>query len=95
MPRYIIERNMPGAGELSREQLVGASKKSCAVLDELGPQVQWIESFVTQDKLYCVYIAPNVEAIQEHGRRGEFPVSRVAQIKTIISPLTAQEPCAT
>ena len=89
MPKYVIERELPGAGSLSAEQLQGISRKSCGVLNELGPQVQWLESFVTDDKIYCVYIAPSEEMVREHAKRGGFPANRISQVRTIIDPTTA------
>jgi hypothetical protein len=89
MPKYVIEREIPGAGGLSAETLQGISQKSCGVLKELGPQIQWVESYVTDDKIYCVYIAPNEEMIQEHAKRGGFPANRISQVRTIIDPTTA------
>ena len=89
MPKYVIERELPGAGSLSAEQLQGISRKSCGVLKELGPQVQWLESFVTDDKIYCVYIAPNEEMVREHAKRGGFPANRISQVRNIIDPTTA------
>jgi hypothetical protein len=90
MPKFIIERNIPGAGKLSREQLQGISQKSCDVLDKLGPQVQWVESFVTDDKVYCVYVAPSPELIREHAKQGGFPCDKVAQVRAVIDPTTAE-----
>lgn len=90
MPKYIIEREMPGLGKLSAQELQGASQKSCGVLSGMGPQIQWIESYVTDDKLYCVYIAPNEEMVQEHARQGGFPANRISEIKSIIDPTTAE-----
>ena len=90
MPKYVIERDIPGAGSLSAEQLQGVAQKSCGVLNELGPSVQWVESFVTADKVYCVYIAPNEDAVREHARRGGFPANRVSEVKTIIDPTTSE-----
>lgn len=90
MPRYVIERELPGAGNLTTEQLHGISQKSCGVLDELGPRIQWIESFVTEDKIYCIYQAPNKEMIMAHAEMGGFPANRVEQIKEVISPVTAE-----
>ena len=90
MPKYIIEREMPGLGNLSGEQLHEASQKSCSVLNQMGPRIQWIESYVTDDKLYCIYIAPNEEQIREHARQGGFPANRVSEIKTVIDPTTAE-----
>ena len=87
---YVIERDLPGAGSLSTEQLHGISQKSCAVLGELGPQIQWIHSYVTGDKIYCVYIAPSEEMVREHAQRGGFPANRVSEVKSIIDPTTAE-----
>ncbi len=94
MPKYLIEREIPGAGGLSHEELRAVSQKSCAVLRDLGPQVQWVESFVTQDKVYCVYIAPNEQAIREHAKRGGFPANRISEVKTMIDPTTSEEQAA-
>jgi hypothetical protein len=90
MPKYVIERNIPGAGNLSRQDLHAISQKSCGVLNRLGPTIQWVESYVTADKVYCVYIAPNEEAIREHARQGGFPADQIAQIKAVIDPTTAE-----
>ena len=90
MPKFLIERNIPGAGQLSPEQLQGVSQKSCSVLRELGPQIQWVQSYVTDDKIYCVYISPNEEMIREHATRGQFPVDSVRAIRTMIDPTTAE-----
>jgi len=90
MPRFVIEREIPGAGTLSAEELQGISAKSCTVLNELGPQIQWVHSYVTGDKVYCVYIAPNEEMVREHARRGEFPANVVSQVTSIIDPTTAE-----
>jgi hypothetical protein len=89
MPKYVIEREMPGAGSLSRQELAAASQKSCGVLDKLGPEIQWVESFVTDDKIYCVYIAPNKKLIEEHARQGGFPANRISEVKAMIDPTTA------
>lgn len=89
MPKYVIEREIPGAGNLTAEQLRGISQKSCAVLGGLGPRIQWVESFVTPDKVYCVYIAPNEELVREHARQGGFPANRISEVKTVIDPTTA------
>ncbi len=91
MPKFVIEREIPGAGDLSPEQLHAISQKSCGVLQRLGPQIQWVESFVTQDKLYCVYIAPNAEMVREHARQGGFPANRISEVKSVIDPTTAEE----
>jgi hypothetical protein len=90
MPKYVIEREIPGAGKMSPQELQGASQKSCSVLRNLGPQIQWVQSYVTADKLYCVYIAPNEEMIREHAQQGGFPANRISEIKTMIDPTTAE-----
>ena len=90
MPKYVIEREIPGAGKLSPGDLQGISKKSCGVLQQMGPQIQWVQSYVTDDKIYCVYIAPDAEAVREHARRGGFPANRVSQVRDIIDPTTSE-----
>lgn len=90
MPKYVIEREMPGVGNLSEEDLQGASQTSCNVLQELGPQIQWLHSYVTGDKIYCVYIAPNEEMVREHATRGGFPANKISEVRTIIDPTTAE-----
>ena len=90
MPKYVIERELPGAGELSAETLQAISQKSCWVLRELGPRIQWVQSYVTDDKIYCIYIAPNREMVLEHARQGGFPANSIAEVKTIIDPTTAE-----
>ncbi|HEX8719096.1 MAG TPA: DUF4242 domain-containing protein [Pyrinomonadaceae bacterium] len=90
MPKFLIEREIPGAGKLSGEELQAISQKSCGVLRELGPQVQWVESYVTDDKVYCVYIAPDEAAVREHAERGGFPANSVSQIRRMIDPTTAE-----
>ena len=80
MPKYVIEREITGAGQLSEEEVQGISQKSCGVLQEMGPQIQWVESFVTDDKIYCVYIAPDEDAIREHAQKGGFPANRVSKL---------------
>ncbi len=90
MPKYVIERDLPGAGKLSPADLHGISQKSCSVLEDLGPQIQWVQSYVTDDKIYCVYIAPDEATVREHARRGEFPANRVSQVRTVIDPTTAE-----
>jgi hypothetical protein len=92
MPKYLIERNIPGAGNLSPEQLQAIAQKSCSVLINLGPQIQWVQSFVTNDKITCVYIAPNAEIVREHARQGGFPADSVQEVRTIIDPTTAEAP---
>jgi hypothetical protein len=90
MPQYIIERDIPGAGKLSSAELKGISQKSCSVLNEMGPQIQWVHSYVTGDKIYCVYRAPNEKMVREHAKKGGFPANRVSEIKTTINPTTAE-----
>jgi len=94
MPKYVIEREIPNAGKLSKDELHAISQKSCQVLRNLGPQIQWLQSYVTDDKLYCVYIAPNEEMIREHASQGGFPANRISEIKTIIDPTTAEQQSA-
>ncbi len=90
MPKYVIERYIPGAGQMTPAELAAVSDKSCSVLRSLGPRVQWVESYVTSDKLYCIYIAPSEELIREHARLGGFPANSVAEVKAIIDPTTAE-----
>ena len=90
MPKYLIEREIPGLGNLTTAELQGLSAKSCGVLRELGPSIQWNESYVTQDKLYCVYIAPNEALVREHARQGGFPANKVSEVKRVIDPTTAE-----
>jgi hypothetical protein len=90
MPKFLIERNIPDAGKLTPEQLQGISQKSCSVLRSMGPQIQWVQSYVTDDKVVCVYIAPNAEMIREHAAQGGFPADAVLQIHTIIDPTTSE-----
>jgi hypothetical protein len=90
MPRYVIERDIPGAGSLSPEQLKGISQTSCGVLSKMGPEIQWVQSYVTGDKIYCVYIAPNEELVREHASKGGFPADRVSEVTSIIDPTTAE-----
>lgn len=90
MPKYVIEREMPDAGKLSAEQLRGASQTSCGVLNKLGPAIQWVESYVTDDKIYCVYIAPNKQMIEEHARQGGFPANKISEVRAMIDPTTAE-----
>ena len=91
MPKYVIEREIPGAGELSAEELKAISQKSCGVLQKLGPQIQWVHSYVTDDKVYCVYSAPNEEMVREHATQGGFPADRISQVRSIIDPTTAEQ----
>ena len=90
MPKFLIERELPGAGQLTRDELMAISQKSCGVLEQLGPQIQWVQSFVTGDKITCVYIAPNADMVREHARLGGFPANRVEEITAVIDPTTAE-----
>ena len=90
MPKYVIEREIPGAGSIPTADLQAISQKSCSVLSGLGPQIQWVESFVTDDKIYCIYIAPNREMVLEHAKQGGFPANSIAEVKTMIDPTTAE-----
>lgn len=90
MPKYVIEREIPGAGQLTPQDLRAIAQKSCGVLDALGPQIQWQHSYVTGDKIYCVYIAPNEELVREHARQGGFPANRVSAVTQVIDPITAE-----
>ena len=90
MPKYVIERELPGAGSLTKDQLHAISQTSCAVLGKLGPQIQWIESYVTDDKIYCIYRAANEELVREHAKQGGFPANKVSEVTTIIDPTTAE-----
>lgn len=92
MPKFIIEREIPNAGKLSSDELRTISQRSCAVLNEMGPQIQWVESFVTPDKIYCVYNAPNEEMVREHALRGDFPANAISRVTTVIDPTTAETP---
>lgn len=89
MPRFVIERELAGAGKLPPQELKAISQKSCGVLRELGPEINWVESFVTDDKIYCVYVAPDAQMVREHAIKGGFPADRIAQVRTVISPTTA------
>jgi hypothetical protein len=91
MPKFVIERDIAGAGKLTPDQLQGISQKSCGVLKNLGPQIQWLESYVTDDKIYCVYIAPDEATVREHAKQGGFPANRVSQIRSMIDPTTAEK----
>ena len=86
MPKYLIEREIPGAGQLTADELHGISQKSCSVLNTLGPQIQWVQSYVTDDKVYCVYIAPNADLIREHAAQGGFPANRISEVRITIDP---------
>jgi cell division inhibitor SulA len=90
MPKYVIEREVPGAGKMTPDQLTAISQTSCGVLRKLGSEIQWLNSYVTDDKIYCVYIAPNEEMIREHARQGGFPANRVSQVRSSIDPTTAE-----
>jgi cell division inhibitor SulA len=90
MPKYVIEREIPNAGKLSKDELQAISQKSCGVLRNLGPQIQWLQSYVTDDKIYCVYIAPNKKMVREHAEQGGFPANRVSEVKSVIDPTTAE-----
>jgi hypothetical protein len=90
MPKYLIEREIPGAGKLAPDQLRGISQKSCSVLNNLGPQIQWIQSYVTGDKIYCVYRAPNEAMVREHAKQGGFPANKISEITSVIDPSTAE-----
>lgn len=90
MPKFVIEREIPGAGDLSEEELQGISSKSCSILKELGPQVQWLQSYVTDNKIYCIYIAPDQESVVKHAEMGGFPANSVSAIRTVIDPTTAE-----
>jgi Nickel responsive protein SCO4226-like len=90
MPKYLIEREIPGAGNLSKKELQTISQTSRGVLEKMGPQIQWVESYVTGDKIYCVYVAPDAEMIREHAKQGGFPANRVSEITSMIDPTTAE-----
>ena len=90
MPKFVIERDMPGVGQLGADDLQGASQKSCAVLTEMGPQIQWVESYVTDDKIYCVYIAPDAAAVRRHAEQAGFPANRISEVRNVIDPTTAE-----
>jgi Protein of unknown function (DUF4242) len=90
MPKFVIERDIPAAGNLSGAELQAISQTSCGVLQKMGPQIQWVQSYVTGDKVYCVYIAPNEEMIREHAKQGGFPANRVSEVKSVIDPTTAE-----
>ncbi len=92
MPKFVIEREIPGAGHFSADQLQAAAQTSCGVLRQLGPQIQWVHSYVTDNKIYCIYIAPDRRIIEEHAQRGGFPANTIAEIKNVIDPTTAEGP---
>ncbi len=91
MPRYVIERELPGAGKLTQADLQAISEKSCNVITELGPKIQWVESFVTEDKIYCIYNAPDKDLLKQHAEKGGFPANRIEEIKNVINPVTAEK----
>ncbi len=90
MPKYVIERDIPGAGNLSPQELQAISQKSCSVLNEMGPKIQWVQSYVTGDKVYCIYIAPDEETVRQHAQQGAFPTNRISEVKAIIDPTTSE-----
>ncbi len=90
MPKYVIERDISGAGALSAEELTGISQKSCSVLEGLGPKIQWVQSYVTDDKIYCIYIAPNEQMVRDHASKGGFPANSICAVRKIIDPTTAE-----
>ncbi len=90
MPKFVIERDIPEAGSLSSEQLQALSHKSCGILREMGPEIQWVESYVTDDKIYCVYVAPDEDAVRKHAQQGGFPANRISRIRSVIDPTTAE-----
>ena len=90
MPKYVIERELPGAGDLSADELKGISQTSCNVLNDMGPQIQWVQSQVTDDKIYCTYIAPNQEMVRQHAEQGGFPANKISEVRSVIDPTTAE-----
>jgi len=90
VPKFVIEREIPEAGSLSSEQLQAISQKSCGVLREMGPEIQWVESYVTDDRIYCVYVAPDEDAVRKHAQQGGFPANRISQVRSVIDPTTAE-----
>ena len=90
MPKFVIERELKGAGKLGKNELQAISQKSCGVLQDMGPRIQWLQSYVTDNKIYCVYLAPDEQTVREHARRGGFPANAVARVHTVIEPLTAE-----
>jgi hypothetical protein len=90
MPKYVIEREIPGVGNLTPDEVQGVAQKSCSVLNKLGPSIQWLHSYVTADKIYCVYIAPNEEMVREHAKQGGFPANRISEVKRVIDPTSAE-----
>ncbi|HVK17220.1 MAG TPA: DUF4242 domain-containing protein [Fimbriiglobus sp.] len=90
MPKFVIEREIPGVGKLSPQDLQAISQKSCSVLKQMGPQIQWVQSYVTDDKVYCVYIAPDEDTVRKHAEQGGFPANRISQVRSVIDPTTAE-----
>jgi hypothetical protein len=90
MPKFVIEREIPGAGKLTPEQLHAISQKSCGVLESMGPRIQWLQSFVTDNKIYCIYIAPDEETVRRHAQQGGFPANSIARVRSIIDPTTSE-----
>jgi hypothetical protein len=90
MPKFLIEREIPGAGKLTPEQLHAISQKSCGVLESMGPRIQWLQSFVTDDKIYCIYIAPDEETVRQHAQQGGFPANSIARVRSVIDPTTSE-----
>lgn len=90
MPKFVIERDIPGAGKLSPQQLQAIAQKSCGVLQAMGPRIQWVQSYVTDDRIYCVYIAPDEDTVRQHAQQGGFPANRISQIRSVIDPTTAE-----
>ncbi len=90
MPKYVIERDIPGAGKLSPAEIQSISQRSCTVLERLGPRIQWVQSYVTDDRIYCIYIAPDESVVREHAKLGGFPANRISRVRTIIDPTTAE-----
>lgn len=90
MPKYIIEREIAGAGDFTKEDLTGISQKSCSILKDMGPEIQWVQSYVTQDKIYCVYNAPDEKTIMDHAKAGGFPANKITEVKNMIDPMTAE-----
>jgi hypothetical protein len=90
MPKFVIEREIPGAGKLSPQELMAIAQRSCDVLQAMGPKIQWLQSFVADDKIYCIYVAPNADTVKEHARRGGFPANAVARVRSVIDPVTAE-----
>jgi hypothetical protein len=90
MPKFVIEREIPGAGKLTPEQLQAISQKSCGVLKSMGPQIQWLQSYVTDNKIYCIYIAPDEETVRQHAQQGGFPANSIARVRSVIDPTTSE-----